>query len=128
VTKNHFAVSMTTTLKKLKDARRQKKSKEDDKLFGMEKRQVVIQGMNFLLIVTSALMIWKCLMVLSGSESPIVVVLSGSMEPAFKRGDLLFLIQDEGPFEVGDVVVFKVCKSTQSLFFFGGGGGKFTNR
>ena len=30
-------------------------------------------------------------MVVTGSESPIVVVLSGSMEPAFQRGDLLFL-------------------------------------
>ena len=41
------------------------------------------------------------------SESPIVVVLSGSMEPAFHRGDLLFLTQSDGPFEVGDIVVFK---------------------
>lgn len=30
-------------------------------------------------------------MVITGSESPIVVVLSGSMEPAFARGDLLGL-------------------------------------
>ena len=43
------------------------------------------------MIVSSALMIWKGLMVVTGSESPIVVVLSGSMEPAFQRGDLLFL-------------------------------------
>ena len=39
-------------------------------------------------------MIWKGLMVVTGSESPIVVVLSGSMEPAFHRGDLLFLTND----------------------------------
>lgn len=31
------------------------------------------------------------LSVISDSPSPIVVVLSGSMEPAFQRGDLLFL-------------------------------------
>lgn len=37
------------------------------------------------MIVSSALMIWKGLMVVTGSESPIVVVLSGSMEPAFHR-------------------------------------------
>eukprot|EP00010_Vexillifera_abyssalis_P004521 CAMPEP_0201557566 /NCGR_PEP_ID=MMETSP0173_2-20130828/62549_1 /ASSEMBLY_ACC=CAM_ASM_000268 /TAXON_ID=218659 /ORGANISM="Vexillifera sp., Strain DIVA3 564/2" /LENGTH=136 /DNA_ID=CAMNT_0047970471 /DNA_START=1075 /DNA_END=1482 /DNA_ORIENTATION=+ len=47
-------------------------------------------------------------MLLTGSESPIVVVLSGSMEPAFYRGDLLFLTQHDGPFEIGDVVVFKL--------------------
>jgi len=35
--------------------------------------------------VSMALIIWKALMCLTGSESPVVVVLSGSMEPAFKR-------------------------------------------
>lgn len=76
-------------------------------------------------------MIWKGLMVVTGSESPIVVVLSGSMEPAFHRfvvyliwmrnfiiiiiiyfyyrGDLLFLTNyPEEPVRVGEIVVFKV--------------------
>lgn len=59
--------------------------------------------------MSSALMIWKGLIVVTGSESPIVVVLSGSMEPAFHRGDLLFLTnyRDE-PVRVGEIVVFKV--------------------
>lgn len=35
--------------------------------------------------MSMALIIWKALMCLTGSESPVVVVLSGSMEPAFKR-------------------------------------------
>lgn len=61
------------------------------------------------MIVSSALMIWKGLMVVTGSESPIVVVLSGSMEPAFHRGDLLFLTNyKEEPVRVGEIVVFKV--------------------
>ena len=48
-------------------------------------------------------------MVVTGSESPIVVVLSGSMEPAFHRGDLLFLTNHrEEPIRVGEIVVFKV--------------------
>ena len=34
----------------------------------------------------------------SDLESPIVVVLSGSMEPAFYRGDLLFLYHDREVF------------------------------
>lgn len=42
------------------------------------------------MIVSSALMIWKGLMVVTGSESPIVVVLSGSMEPAFHRFVFLY--------------------------------------
>lgn len=37
------------------------------------------------LIVSSALVIWKGLMCITGSESPVVVVLSESMEPGFAR-------------------------------------------
>lgn len=33
---------------------------------------------------------------------------SGSMEPAFQRGDLLFLTNKEDPIRVGEIVVFKV--------------------
>jgi len=75
----------------------------------MNKRQFLYQVLSFGMIVSSALMIWKGLVVVTGSESPIVVVLSGSMEPAFHRGDLLFLTnyQDE-PVRVGEIVVFKV--------------------
>lgn len=42
------------------------------------------------------------------SESPVVVVLSGSMEPAFQRGDILFLNNSVQKVYVGDVVVFKI--------------------
>ena len=42
------------------------------------------------------------------SESPVVVVLSGSMEPAFQRGDILFLNNSVEKVYVGDVVVFKI--------------------
>merc|ERR1712029_936781 len=60
-------------------------------------------------IVSSALMIWKGLMVVTGSESPIVVVLSGSMEPAFQRGDLLFLTNyEDEEIRVGEIIVFKI--------------------
>ena len=37
-----------------------------------------------------------------------VVVLSGSMEPAFQRGDILFLDNSVNAVGVGDVVVFKI--------------------
>ena len=37
------------------------------------------------------------------------MLLSGSMEPAFHRGDLLLLTHDaQGPVRVGDIVVFKI--------------------
>ena len=57
----------------------------------MNYRQLTLQMLSLTLIVTSALMIWKSLCLYTHSESPVVVVLSGSMEPAFKRGDILFL-------------------------------------
>ncbi|KAF4721060.1 hypothetical protein FOZ62_001999, partial [Perkinsus olseni] len=54
-------------------------------------------------------MLWKGLMLYTGSESPIVVVLSGSMEPGFHRGDILFLtLKEQDPFEPGDVSVFSI--------------------
>ena len=36
------------------------------------------------------------------------VVFSGSMEPAFQRGDILFLSNQDDPIRVGEIVVFKI--------------------
>ncbi|CAL8471443.1 g10985 [Coccomyxa elongata] len=74
----------------------------------MNLRQLLTQGVNLGLIVTTALMIWKGLVLFTGSESPVVVVLSGSMEPAFYRGDILFLNMGKKPFRAGEVVVFNI--------------------
>eukprot|EP00669_Euglena_mutabilis_P007276 TRINITY_DN2615_c0_g1_i2.p1 TRINITY_DN2615_c0_g1~~TRINITY_DN2615_c0_g1_i2.p1 ORF type:complete len:202 (-),score=89.55 TRINITY_DN2615_c0_g1_i2:182-745(-) len=76
----------------------------------MNKRQFFTQAVSLGMVICSALMIWKGLMFLTNSESPIVVVLSGSMEPGFTRGDLLFLTFHEvgDPLKAGDIVVFKV--------------------
>lgn len=66
--------------------------------------------MNFALILSTAFMMWKGLSVITDSPSPIVVVLSGSMEPAFQRGDLLLLWNRNlmRETEVGEVVVYNV--------------------
>ncbi|XP_039270800.1 signal peptidase complex catalytic subunit SEC11A [Styela clava] len=80
-----------------------------DEMRRLNKRQLYFQVLNFGMIVSSALMIWKGMMVVTGSESPIVVVLSGSMEPAFYRGDLLFLTNyQQDPIRAGEIVVFKI--------------------
>ncbi|KAK7740418.1 Signal peptidase complex catalytic subunit [Diatrype stigma] len=73
-------------------------------------RQAAAQLLNFGLILSTAFMMWKGLSVLSDSPSPIVVVLSGSMEPAFQRGDLLFLWNRNlvAETDVGEVVVYNV--------------------
>ena len=41
------------------------------------------------------------------TESPVVVVLSGSMEPSMYRGDILFL-HKQTPIANGDIVVYSV--------------------
>ncbi|CAK7202071.1 Signal peptidase complex catalytic subunit [Sporothrix eucalyptigena] len=74
-------------------------------------RALATQALNFAMILSTAFMIWKGLCVVTDSSSPIVVVLSGSMEPAFQRGDLLLLwnrnlFQESG---VGEVVVYNVA-------------------
>ncbi|KAI8584401.1 hypothetical protein K450DRAFT_219692 [Umbelopsis ramanniana AG] len=80
-----------------------------EELRRLNKRQVALQVLNILMVLTSALMIWKGLALATNSESPIVVVLSGSMEPAFHRGDLLLLANPASqPVQVGDICVFQI--------------------
>ncbi|KAK9454503.1 hypothetical protein V1511DRAFT_502167 [Dipodascopsis uninucleata] len=77
-------------------------------LSGSQLRQTLTQALNFCLVLTTAYMFWKGLSVATNSPSPIVVVLSGSMEPAFQRGDILFLWNRNSRVKVGDVVVYNV--------------------
>lgn len=74
----------------------------------LQPRQLATQALNFALILSTAFMLWKGLSVVTDSPSPIVVVLSGSMEPAFQRGDLLFLWNRGRDTQVGEVVVYNV--------------------
>ncbi|KAK4619472.1 Signal peptidase complex catalytic subunit sec11 [Fulvia fulva] len=77
-------------------------------LASMQPRQLAAQVLNFALVLSTAFMLWKGLSVFTNSSSPIVVVLSGSMEPAFQRGDLLFLWNRGVETQVGEVVVYNV--------------------
>ena len=77
------------------------------KLKAWKWRDGLQQALNLGTIVLSALMIWKSLMIITGSESPVVVVLSGSMEPTMWRGDILALWMPDD-FDVGDIVVFSI--------------------
>lgn len=71
-------------------------------------RLALSKAVNLGLIITSVLIIWKGLICITGSESPAVVVLSGSMEPGFKRGDILFIHMSKDPIRAGEIVVFNV--------------------
>ena len=79
-------------------------------MFGtqMNPRLILTQTLNFALVLSTAFMLWKGLSVATDSPSPIVVVLSGSMEPAFHRGDLLFLWNRGEDTQVGEIVVYNV--------------------
>lgn len=88
--------------------------------------QVLLQILNFASVLATGLMIWKGLGLVCNTESPIVVVLrsapfhnlhgnhsfwvsSGSMEPAFYRGDLLFLTNPASErYHTGDITVYKI--------------------
>ncbi|GAA5883103.1 hypothetical protein JCM8547_004050, partial [Rhodosporidiobolus lusitaniae] len=72
-------------------------------------RHVLIQALNFAMVLSTALMMWKGLSVVCNTESPVVVVLSESMEPAIQRGDLLFLTMPcSSPLKHGDITVYKI--------------------
>ncbi|CAN8269277.1 unnamed protein product [Cochlearia groenlandica] len=79
-----------------------------DSIKSIKIRQLLTQAITLGMIVTSALIVWKALMCVTGTESPVVVVLSGSMEPGFKRGDILFLRMTNDPIRAGEIVVFNV--------------------
>ncbi|XP_022749702.1 signal peptidase complex catalytic subunit SEC11C-like isoform X2 [Durio zibethinus] len=78
----------------------------EEKMKSTQIRQTLYQAISLGMVIASALMIWKGLICITGSESPIVVVLSGSMEPGFKRGDILFLYMNKDPIRAGEIVVF----------------------
>ncbi|KAJ8492088.1 hypothetical protein OPV22_013809 [Ensete ventricosum] len=79
-----------------------------DSIRSFQIRHVLTQIVSLGMIVTSALIIWKGLTCVTGSQSPVVVVLSESMEPGFKRGDILFLQMNKDPIRAGEIVVFNV--------------------
>lgn len=74
----------------------------------MNLRVELTKFLNLCFVFSSAFMFWQGLALFANTHSPIVVVLSGSMEPAFQRGDILFLWNRNSLSKVGDVVVYEV--------------------
>ena len=73
----------------------------------MKPRSLIYQALQFGLIVASAVMIWNVMKLSLWTESPVVVVLSGSMEPSMQRGDVLFLHKNT-IIANGDIVVYEI--------------------
>lgn len=79
-----------------------------EELAHLSPRQLLQQILNLCLVGSTAFMSWKALALAVDCESPIVVVLSASMEPAFARGDLLFLSNLDKTVNIGDIVVYNI--------------------
>eukprot|EP00768_Dysnectes_brevis_P003771 gnl/Dysnectes_brevis/2684_a3250_2338.p1 GENE.gnl/Dysnectes_brevis/2684_a3250_2338~~gnl/Dysnectes_brevis/2684_a3250_2338.p1 ORF type:complete len:188 (-),score=13.01 gnl/Dysnectes_brevis/2684_a3250_2338:40-603(-) len=72
----------------------------------MRKDMLCLQVLKVVMFATSALMTWNLLKLVFNNDNPVVVVLTGSMEPGFKRGDILLVSDNEYPLQTGDVVVY----------------------
>ena len=75
-------------------------------------RKLLLQVISIGITVGSALMIWNVLKVISYVESPVVVVLTASMEPAFYRGDILYVQNRKQQILPGDIPVFQIKSET----------------
>ncbi|KZF26457.1 putative signal peptidase complex catalytic subunit SEC11 [Xylona heveae TC161] len=68
-------------------------------------RRLLSGSLMVFLIPATAYMLWKAISLITDSSHPIVVVISESMEPAFKRGDILILWNRQSLVKVGDIPV-----------------------
>ncbi|XP_077244864.1 uncharacterized protein LOC143884902 isoform X1 [Tasmannia lanceolata] len=89
--------------------------KSMESIRSIEIKSILKQAISLGVVVSLALIIWKGLVCITGSESPVVVVLSGSMEPGFKRGDILFVHMNKDPIRAGEIVVFQVNERPISI-------------
>ncbi|KAM3244149.1 hypothetical protein ACQJBY_055832 [Aegilops geniculata] len=76
----------------------------------MKIRHVFTQSITFLVMVIALLvLVPEGMMLVTGVKSPTMAVLSESMEPAIKKGDMVFVHNmSNKPFREGEVVLFKV--------------------
>ncbi|XP_010691888.2 uncharacterized protein LOC104905136 isoform X1 [Beta vulgaris subsp. vulgaris] len=71
-------------------------------------RSASTQLISLGLVLSTAFIIWQLLVLVTGTEAPVVVVLTGSMEPGIRRGDVLFLHNKNRPINSGEIIVFKI--------------------
>ena len=59
---------------------------------------------------------FQLLVLVSGSSTPLTIVVSGSMEPVIYRGDVVVLYNDyKKPLEVGEIVAFRVTDDSPTI-------------
>lgn len=77
-------------------------------IFRMTKRQLIQQIIDSLHSAFASYMQWKVYSLLFNNDSPLVVVLTNSMLPGFRPGDILMLYKREDDnYEIGDMTVFQ---------------------
>ncbi|CAI0542980.1 unnamed protein product, partial [Linum tenue] len=103
-----FAISFYLRAQRQREKRMGWVRKTVDSVKSLQVKQVLLRAIGLAMVFTSGLILWKALMCMTGTKSPVVVVVSGSMEPGFKRGDALFLYKNKDPIRAGDIVVFNV--------------------
>ncbi|KAI8959046.1 putative signal peptidase I [Daldinia sp. FL1419] len=62
-------------------------------------------------IVSAMFMLWKGLSILTNSPCPIHVVVSDSMAPAFRRGDIIIISNLKHEIQIGDIPVVWFSKA-----------------
>lgn len=87
---------------------------EIDSFLSLRLRDFLNQFIRIGVFITVALTCWQHIQLLTHCPSTMVVVISGSMEPGYYRGDLLLLHRrfDVSPVRVGDVVVYALNDGT----------------
>ena len=70
-------------------------------------KKIIIAVVMIVIAFFGSFLVYFILQISFNTEAPIVVVISGSMEPNIHQGDLLFVMgTDADEIEVGDVIVF----------------------
>lgn len=71
----------------------------------MEVRKQLATHLPTLLVLTTLMMLWKFLALISNTNHPLMVVFFESVEPAFQRGDIVFFSEPQRPIETGEIPV-----------------------
>ncbi|KAL2895541.1 Signal peptidase complex catalytic subunit SEC11A [Bienertia sinuspersici] len=78
-------------------------------LHSLSLRSAAMQFISLGTVLSTTLIIWQLLVLVTGSKYPVVVVLTGSMEPGIRKGDVLFLnTMIDHPVQSGEIVVFNI--------------------
>ena len=83
------------------------------------KRLLIVQFVSMVTFFASALAAWKSLSFVLNTTTPIVVILtyanaeewmscSGSMLPAYRRGDVLLIDNRFSELKIGDIVIYNI--------------------